>query len=96
MNDYINNLTGTFYFSNPNDPFFNSTDSYFATISGMDTLRYHVKDTINRHLFIDSVSYTSFFKRLSSEGMSLDVVLRDSTFLFDGKKGEWVKVPFYN
>ena len=96
MNDYINNLTGTFYFSNPNDPFFNSTDSYFATISGMDTLRYHVKDTINRHLFIDSVSYTSFFKRLSSEGMSLDVVLRDSTFLFVGKKGEWVKVPFYN
>lgn len=96
MNDYINNLTGTFYFSNPNDPFFNSTDSYFATISGMDTLRYHVKDTINRHLFIDSVSYISFFKRLSSEGMSLDVVLRDSTFLFDGKKGEWVKVPFYN
>ncbi|MBQ8242595.1 MAG: hypothetical protein IJZ40_03880, partial [Bacteroidaceae bacterium] len=97
MNDYINNLTGTFYFSNPNDSFFNSTDSYFATISGMDTLRYHVKDTINRHLFIDSVSCTSFFKRLSDERKSLDEILRDSTYLFHNENGKWgkIQIPYY-
>lgn len=97
MNDYINNLTGTFYFSNPNDPFFNSTDSYFATISRMDTLRYHVKDTINRHLFIDSVSYTSFFKRLSDARKSLDEILRDSTYLFHNENGKWrkIQIPYF-
>jgi hypothetical protein len=98
MNDYINNITGTFYFSNPKDPFFNSADSYFATISGMDTLRYHVKDTINRHLFIDSVSYTSFFKGLLNGRKNLDKILRDSTYLFHNENGKWGKmqIQYFN
>ena len=96
LNDYVSDITGTFYFSNPQDSFFNLDDCYFAVVYNADTLRFHVKDTIERRLFIDSVSYTSFFKNLPDDKESLSRVLRDSTYLFCNENGkqEKISVPY--
>ena len=100
--NHIQRIDGEIYYTNVLDEYFKENkDSirkdFCAVLTGKDTLKLTVVDTITQHLFFESANNAAFFRSLAKDPLGrLYDLLRDSTFYFCNEKGTYVRysVPY--